>query len=180
MGCYRRSFLVDNNITFLDGIIQEDNIFSFYCNMAAQRVFHTEEQFYLRLVRHGSTMISEKRFEHVYGFLTCAMSFEEKLKSLPYSDRLFTNIAVERRGLISQMKNAYQSLADQPVCRSKLNPMELMRLDEMIQNPSGINAKNISGDIIYHRSYEIGLAVTWLPRKLREIYRKIKSRLKSK
>ena len=173
MGCYRRSFLIESNLLFLDGILQEDNAFSFSCNMLARRVYHTEDQFYLRLVRANSTMISSKTFEHVYGYLTCILYFDEKASALPYSDRLFSDISTERRGLISQMKNAYTLLSDKSSFIRKLNPIELAKFNELVQN----GGNNTSEEILLHRSYEIGKAITWLPRKIREKYRRIKTKM---
>lgn len=65
------------NLRFEEGIIGEDNIFTFQCIMPASRVYHTKEAFFHRRVRGNSIMTSTGRFEQVYGFFAGYLAIEK-------------------------------------------------------------------------------------------------------
>ena len=52
----RRDFLVEHQITFLPGILHEDNLFSFYTAMEAQRVCNLNKELYYYRQREHSIM----------------------------------------------------------------------------------------------------------------------------
>ena len=69
----RTSFLIENGISFFEGIIHEDNLFTAQCLIAANRVAYLDEPIYLRRIREGSivtTPISEK---NVRGYFTAGV-----------------------------------------------------------------------------------------------------------
>lgn len=68
----RRSLLTDNDISFKEGIIHEDNLFCFLMFMAAERVLAIPEVFYHRRVRPASIMTSPKSHKNVEGYFGCA------------------------------------------------------------------------------------------------------------
>ncbi len=64
----RRDFLLNRNITFLDGILHEDNLFSFYVSMSAQRVYYIDDILYCYRQRQDSIMArkDEKRAQSMF------------------------------------------------------------------------------------------------------------------
>ena len=64
----RRDFLLNRNITFLDGILHEDNLFSFYVSMSAQRVYYIDDILYCYRQRQDSIMAKkdEKRAQSMF------------------------------------------------------------------------------------------------------------------
>lgn len=53
---YRRDFLIKNQITFYNGIIYEDILFSFQCYIKAHKVYSLNKKLYTYRVREQSTM----------------------------------------------------------------------------------------------------------------------------
>lgn len=62
---YAKKFIEDNNLRFYEGILHEDNLFSFLCAMKAKKVKNINEKLYIYRQREGSIMssINEKRME---------------------------------------------------------------------------------------------------------------------
>lgn len=56
----RREFLVKNDITFYDGILHEDHLFSFKCAMTAERVIDIKRKYYVYRQREDSISYSKK------------------------------------------------------------------------------------------------------------------------
>lgn len=68
----RRSFLVDNEILFKQGILHEDNLFTLECLSCSKRSAVLSEKLYVRRVRDESIMTSEKGVRNAYGYY-CAV-----------------------------------------------------------------------------------------------------------
>lgn len=77
----RRDFIEANGIAFHEGILHEDNAFTFECLVRAQRASHSNNAYYKRRVREGSItrMLS---FEHVYGLFACYVDMMRTLSSI--------------------------------------------------------------------------------------------------
>lgn len=54
--CFNRRFLTDNQITFYDGILYEDMLFSFQCFVKARKIYSLNRQLYVYRVRDTSIM----------------------------------------------------------------------------------------------------------------------------
>ena len=70
-------------LRFAEGIIGEDNIFTFQCIMPASRVYHTKEAFFHRRVRGNSIMTSTGKFEQIYGFFQGYLTIEKAFQNNP-------------------------------------------------------------------------------------------------
>lgn len=73
----KRSYLSSAQISFIEGILHEDNAFTFACFISAQRASHLNEPLFHRRVREGSTMTSAVTFPRAYGYFLC---YEDMLK----------------------------------------------------------------------------------------------------
>ncbi len=86
----RLEFLKNEGVRFVEGIVHEDNAFTFACMMKARRAAHNPLRAYLRRVREGSTMTSKKTMHHAYGYYACWKSMSailfERAGELPYED----------------------------------------------------------------------------------------------
>ena len=111
----RRAFLEENRIRFYEGIIHEDNLFTFRCTMCARRVNYIPDQLYRRRVRVNSIMTSQKSIRHVEGYLVC---YYESLT-------LLRDISLEE-GLQEQVFNFLHYSLFGGACRSwmELSPEE--------------------------------------------------------
>lgn len=68
---YRRDFLTDNRITFYNGIIYEDILFSFQCYVRARKVYSLHEKLYTYRVRGQSTMRTKITEKHIGSYIIC-------------------------------------------------------------------------------------------------------------
>lgn len=79
----RAAFYRATGLGFFEGIIHEDNLFTFVCTLKAKRVVLDPDEHYERRVRERSIMTSEKTAAHFRGYLTCHV---EMLRFLMESD----------------------------------------------------------------------------------------------
>lgn len=68
---YRRDFLAHNQITFYNGIIYEDILFSFQCYVKAHKVYSLNEKLYIYRVRAQSTMRTGITQKHIGSYMIC-------------------------------------------------------------------------------------------------------------
>ena len=76
---FKRSLIEDNHLRFYEGIIHEDNLFTFQCVILAQKAGYIDKAFYHRRVRDDSIMTVKKSMRNVEGYL---VSYEEMLAFL--------------------------------------------------------------------------------------------------
>lgn len=167
---YRREYLITNQIYFFDGIIHEDNIFTFKTMLLCEHVGHTTEQFLLRRVRSNSTMTSKKTFMNVYGFLISFMEMLYFARTIADDNELNYAIAQELDSIAALTRSNYNLLADKNLCRRKLTAIELMILDRVaLQQVRVVNrGVHLGTDNVYSSySYKIGRMITFIPRKIR-------------
>lgn len=67
----RKEFLDENQIRFVEGIIHEDNFFSFLVFVNAKRANCINDIYFLRRVRGESVMTVTKSRRHLTGYYTC-------------------------------------------------------------------------------------------------------------
>lgn len=67
----RSEYFRSAGLGFYEGILHEDNLFSFLCILQAERVEYTSKPYYHRRVREGSIMTVERGAENLRGFLIC-------------------------------------------------------------------------------------------------------------
>lgn len=75
----RRDLLLENNIMFYEGILHEDNLFSFQCAMIAGRTGYLDQEYYHRRVHDDSIMTSKLTMRNVEGYI---VSYAEMLAFL--------------------------------------------------------------------------------------------------
>lgn len=78
LALYRRDLLIRNKISFFEGIICEDELFSFYTYNHAKKVIYLDDQLYNRRIREGSVMASS--VGSTKKFISCYTVFLEMLK----------------------------------------------------------------------------------------------------
>lgn len=178
----KNSFLKENNVNFFEGIIHEDNLFTFQSIMLADRVSHIDRKLFYRRVRENSTMTKKETSKNVIGYFTC---FIEMLKfGLKYDIK---NDAVKRHitSIFHNTQNKYNNLAE--LERKKIkwekNTFENFMFQYLIKNPAPRNV-NLNGtlggtaercealqsqlNMIYQsKAYRLGQLLTYIPRKFR-------------
>lgn len=73
----RRDFLTENNISFVEGIVYEDNIFNIQTLLSAKRAAYRNIILYLRRIREGSVVTSTVTKHRIYSLFTVLNKFEE-------------------------------------------------------------------------------------------------------
>lgn len=68
---FRRSLIEDNGLRFYNGIIHEDNLFTFQTMILAGRAGYTKKSYYHRRMHGDSIMTVGKSIRNVEGYLVC-------------------------------------------------------------------------------------------------------------
>ncbi len=69
----RRNLLEENHLRFTEGIIHEDNCFSFQVLLSAERAFCVNDIYFYRRVREESVMTKEETYKNLRGYFVCLM-----------------------------------------------------------------------------------------------------------
>lgn len=177
----KRTLLSENNISFYEGIVHEDNLFSLQTIFAAKRTKHIATPFYKRRVRGESIMTDGQEFRRSYGYYICISEFNKFLKQFDFRDSEIIR-AINHRCYVMQ-GNAARSIKTMPLeeidALLSEYPMEtqieyamlIKRLVEERQVQRGKyellkekSEKNMK-EIKESASFRTGKAVTAVPRK---------------
>lgn len=66
-----KDFYRESGLSFYEGILHEDNLFSFVAALKAKRVGYEQSSFYHRRVRKNSLVTMDKTAVHFYGYFLC-------------------------------------------------------------------------------------------------------------
>lgn len=69
----RREFLEEKKVRFYEGIIHEDNCFTFETLLQAERVSCVNDIYFYRRVRTASVMTNEENYRNLKGYFCCLM-----------------------------------------------------------------------------------------------------------
>ena len=86
---FRRSMIEENHLRFYNGIIHEDNLFSFQCMVLAQRVAYMSDSFYHRRMHGDSIMTSSKSIRNVEGYLVTYAEILAFMHGRPVEEEAF-------------------------------------------------------------------------------------------
>jgi len=89
----RRDFYIDSHLGFYEGILHEDNLFTFVCALSAKRVRYTSSDFYKRRIRHDSLVTIPKSFAHFKGFFVGYVEMTRFVMPLEIDERTAAAVA---------------------------------------------------------------------------------------
>ena len=113
------------NLRFEEGIIGEDNIFTFQCIMPAHRVYHIKETFFHRRVRGNSVMTSAGKFEQVYGFFAGYLAIERAFRDNQLNQEDAEGLSMLVRMRLRLTRKLYHDLEPEyKLCFEALKPEE--------------------------------------------------------
>lgn len=113
------------NLRFEEGIIGEDNIFTFQCIMPAHRVYHMKEAFFHRRVRGNSVMTSAGKFEQVYGFFAGYLAIERAFRDNQLNQEDAEGLSMLVRMRLRLTRKLYHDLEPEyKLCFEALKPEE--------------------------------------------------------
>lgn len=189
----RRQFILDNDIRFYEGIIHEDNLFSFKVIFNAERAFCINGVYFHRRVREDSVMTVAKNYKNLFGYYMCFVKVIEYLADKEISaeeqacvekvirglkahvSRSYLGIPVEERDIFYQ-KIEEVSMYYKLLFRSiNLHGMESeVRITRKLNrsNRALRQARKDLEDIKNSNSYKVGRIITWPIRKIKALFAK--------
>ena len=119
--CIKKEFLQKNNLTFVDGQIYEDNLFTFKAILQANTVEHCKKTVIKRRVHSGSIMQSLPCVDSYYSFINIYESMETFVTSYLYITHVEDEIITILNSVRCQAISTYKKLSD----------LELSKIEEM-------------------------------------------------
>lgn len=108
----RRSFLEENKIRFLEGIVHEDNYFTYVCALLSRRTSHLSAPLYGRRVVRGSITIRDKKFRHAYGYFRSYLELRAFADRTPLSRGMAEVVSLKLMDMLKNARNEYEKVAD--------------------------------------------------------------------
>lgn len=172
---WRRAFLEEHHISFKEGIIHEDHLFSFQAYMAADRVMRIPNKLYHRRVREDSIMTTPKTAKNVIGYFTSAMGVLEYALNHESDPMEAQEIKREYFQMIGAARNIYRAISNEEKEKiwfaSELDNREkeadTLRHD-LEKQKKRADMLQYDLDCVHDSvSFHVGRAITWAPRKVR-------------
>jgi glycosyltransferase involved in cell wall biosynthesis len=104
----RTDFLKQHKINFLEGIIHEDNLFSFLCIIQAEKVKHEKEILFKRRMRENSVMTSTEGLSNLKGYFICYCEILKYIKGHNYSEKINQAIKINTKALLNHASRIYE------------------------------------------------------------------------
>lgn len=175
-------FLRKNSIYFAEGIIHEDNLFSFLCCMQADSVKYLDIELFHRRVRSNSTMTKKESAANVKGYFTCyieiikfisARNLKEK-EVQKFSDsllwdarRIYNKLSDEEKNMLIWAEYSFEKLMFELLIKNNAPKKELKKGQKNdVSLTSYIALQNELNSIQNSRSYRYGRMLTFIPRKI--------------
>lgn len=120
---YRRDFLLTNELQFYEGIIHEDNLFSYISILSAERCGYLKDELYMKRVRPHSITTSRTSFENVYGYFICFLKMKDFLLDFSETGKYGAPEAVMFKSL-AEARRVFKMLDDKEIVRYLELPYE--------------------------------------------------------
>lgn len=133
---FKRNLIEENGLRFYNGIIHEDNLFTFQCTMLAKRVGYINKCFYHRRLHEESTMTKKKSMKNVEGYIVSCAEMTAFMRNIEIEKSAVSTISEYIYNIYLNAYNIYNSLdLDENVKLSK-GDFYAMQLFEMIKQKS--------------------------------------------
>ena len=153
----RKTLLIENNISFYEGIIYEDNLFSLEIILSAKRASHRRKPFYHRRIRDNSTTTARYTFKNFYGYFVCWIQMYAMQIKHENNDKIFNEIEYERNKIKKIMVKIFNSLEpDEKEKIKSLSLLEAQLLCDVI--PKNINASYVPNNELSKANNELSKA----------------------
>lgn len=138
----RTSFIKDNNIYFENGILHEDNLFTFDAMIKSKRCVYLDEIGYLRRIRKNSIMTETIRFANVYGLFVCYIKMKKIADEIEMDEYQHCYIEQLLRSLLRGIRNRYKSLDEEEKNKENIYIKDLAYdFDILVKEPVDTSAK---------------------------------------
>ena len=183
-------FLRKNSIFFAEGIIHEDNLFSFLCCIQADSVKYLDNELFHRRVRSNSTMTRKESAANVRGYFTCYIEIIKFISSrnlkekevqkfldslLRDAQHVYNKLSDEEKNMLVWPEYSFENLMFELLMKNKPQRKEQQKgqkkeisyNSEHVSLTSYIALQNELNSIQNSRSYKYGRMITFIPRKIR-------------
>lgn len=180
------SFLKQSNLSFLPGIIHEDNLFSFEALLLANKVRYIDKELHIRRIRAGSIMTASAKAASLDGYFHCiteAINFmnRNRIGSASSKDcaaviEMWQNAAIDHYNVLSkeqieELKSSYTTseqvlfttLIQQRAQEREDHRLEIERKSSEAQARAELSVRSQFENSL---SYRLGRAITAIPRKV--------------
>ena len=106
----RRSHLDENRIRFFDGILHEDNLFTFRNLLSASRAARINDPLYLRRMRADSIMTARTRCRNTEGYAVCAREMFRAVWETPPPGNVRESCATAILAIIRAVRRTFGEL----------------------------------------------------------------------
>jgi len=197
----RRQHMFDKDVWFPEGIIHEDNYFSFLNLISCDRVMCVHESLFIRRVRAESTVTQNVSYKNIIGYYVSAYKILETLHKKDVKN--FVTINASRQVLqylrvVDEMYRDGLSDEDREILEEDerftgipyqflLKPFSNVRYqgikwedynrlgaEKIVLEKRLKDTKKKYNKIRQSMSYRIGMRITWLPRKIQTILKCLK------
>lgn len=196
----RREFFVENNLWFIQGLIHEDNIFTFCCMLSSQRAGYLKESLFNRRIRENSIMTANTTFEHVYGYFRGYLIMNDFLKTADVKPLEEIPIVKMMHQVLDNARTGFSRLSsDEKYSMIGLMPyermlfrtyvsdfdklrMEKLELNKKLQSAYKENTKRAKkikkltkekSKLLKSSNYRLGKMLLIIPRKVKNLLKKI-------
>lgn len=108
-----RLYFVENELWFCEGILHEDNLFTYKCMANAKRVSHTPKAFFQRRYRPNSITTNTVSFSHVYGYWRCYLEMLEFAYSHPFSKEYYPEATEILYRILYNVRSNYSKVKEE-------------------------------------------------------------------
>ena len=139
----KRSWLREAGLTFLEGILHEDQLFSFFCLMQANRAKHVKKQLFHRRFRENSTMTRKPSLENCKGCYTCYLAMLQFALTHEIEAPVAEAMVHELRWLHARAREIYSGLSVEE--RRITHPGERLLLEALESDEAGALQVRLAG-----------------------------------
>lgn len=188
----KRSLLSEHSISFYEGIVHEDNLFSLETIFAAKRTKHIATPFYKRRVREASIMTGGSEFKGAYGYYICISEFKRFLERFHFEDEdilraIKYRFFVMQRNAINEFKKSNIEDIDKELKSYSLetqiefslfvkNAFELQQTQKNDYEKKLVQYKNKADKIQRSIQYRVGNGITYFPKKIYHVCKNISNK----
>ncbi len=106
----RREFLLEHDISFYEGIIHEDNLFSFQVMVNAKRADCINDIYFYRRIRESSVMTKPKTYENLLGYFVCFLKMLHYVYGRELKEEEEQAVNITLRSVKANVKKSYLSI----------------------------------------------------------------------
>lgn len=178
---FSKAFLLRNELSFFEGILHEDTLFSLTCILKAERVSCIQDVLYKRRMRSDSIMTQPIGAENLRGYFISLLEMLKLATHITHDNELEGVISDHLRLIYERTLEIFEDIPknEKELFLTKLNESERFIFESFFRSylfRSIINKELVRKErelkkVKESKAYRIGLTITWLPKFIRGLLR---------